>query len=606
MNTSNENFELLYDNKNLLLPLFYYEDDFGFSYSHQYIEENYDDNGKILFSFINSKRPLYAIDDEKTIKKEDFVKKAKEYLSNYNEIAKSIDEAFEFGNTIGGVYGLLLQTYSIDTDELNKIFLDFGYDAYIDNIFNYRIEVVPFTDDIIIDIHRKINYDNINNNYDSNGNKIAKGMQDYLKNTKVRDTQGRPYNVYHTTNGYADFIEFLKSDSKVLSGYDSFYFTNNLLMSSTYTRFKKKVANPEIAEFDYEKQELKNKTAGTFSGYLNITNPLIVDAKGADWNNIEYGIERNAKELKDELRTKLNPNKNKTISKEFLIDFIYELSNNKDFYKTIDMLYSTIDSFNSIEIYKPTTKQELKNELKDFALDGYTILSIDGEEFNVYGKNEKDFLDDFLSIYADNYVDDYVSTRDIENYAHKKGYDGVIIYNVVDYGSSIWGREGLPSGDVYITFNSNQFKEIKNQKPTESPNILKSQEIDAVMQRIIENNSAKPEELNTAEKKEKAKELRKKNRILFGQQFTNDQAPIVAEVVKSATNAKERMALQEQADIASNTARSYKNVVESILTNPLVKITSTPASLYTFNSYLSSAKSSLLKQRRIGIFCCLK
>ena len=49
-------------------------------------------------------------------------------------------------------------------------------------------------------------------------------------------------------------------------------------------------------------------------------------------------------------------------------------------------------------------------------------------------------------------------------------YDGVIFKNVYDYGSYSGENEQIPN-DVYVTFNSNQFKAVDNTKPTSDADI---------------------------------------------------------------------------------------------------------------------------------------
>jgi hypothetical protein len=68
-----------------------------------------------------------------------------------------------------------------------------------------------------------------------------------------------------------------------------------------------------------------------------------------------------------------------------------------------------------------------------------------------------------------------VSTNDVVHnviWQNENGanYDGVIIKNVIDYGTGISKEEALPN-NLYITFNSNQFKAWDNENPTDDPDI---------------------------------------------------------------------------------------------------------------------------------------
>ena len=68
------------------------------------------------------------------------------------------------------------------------------------------------------------------------------------------------------------------------------------------------------------------------------------------------------------------------------------------------------------------------------------------------------------------------STRDIAQKAKKKGYDGVIIKNLVDAGGySFMSGEKVAPSTVVIAFNSNQIKSISNTTPTTNPDIRYSE-----------------------------------------------------------------------------------------------------------------------------------
>lgn len=97
-------------------------------------------------------------------------------------------------------------------------------------------------------------------------------------------------------------------------------------------------------------------------------------------------------------------------------------------------------------------------------------------KYSRYGK-----IDDLFYVAKNDFTDDYIRQQyndwsvtndivkkiiDLNNYG--ENYDGVIIKNVVDYG----GRSDTQEAhDLYITFNSNQFKAIDNLNPTEDSDI---------------------------------------------------------------------------------------------------------------------------------------
>lgn len=93
---------------------------------------------------------------------------------------------------------------------------------------------------------------------DSDGNELSKEQQEYFKDSKVRDENGSLVVVYHGTRK-ADFTVFKRNIN---------YFTDNKEMAESYA------PNNEM-----------------YTGYLNIANPYIVDAKGGKWSAIAIDAE---------------------------------------------------------------------------------------------------------------------------------------------------------------------------------------------------------------------------------------------------------------------------------------------------------------------------
>ena len=65
-----------------------------------------------------------------------------------------------------------------------------------------------------------------------------------------------------------------------------------------------------------------------------------------------------------------------------------------------------------------------------------------------------------------------------ENNTLDSKYDGVIFKNVMDYAGGEYYNENYPPADVYVTFNSNQFKAWDNEHPTSDPDIRYSKDAD--------------------------------------------------------------------------------------------------------------------------------
>ena len=120
----------------------------------------------------------------------------------------------------------------------------------------FETGVVPEYDDSLSQFHYS--------ERDSNGDKLSKEQQNYFKDSKVRDEKGNLLVVYHGTRK-ADFTVFKRNIN---------YFTDSESMAESYSPNGEK-----------------------FTGYLNIVNPLVIDAKNAKWSAVP--IDSKTKKLLD-------------------------------------------------------------------------------------------------------------------------------------------------------------------------------------------------------------------------------------------------------------------------------------------------------------------
>ena len=161
---------------------------------------------------------------------------------------------------------------------------------------------------------------------DSDGNTLSKGQQEYFKDSKARDENGNLLVLYHGTEN-AGFTIF---DSEAGISSPAFFFTNNLEIAKGYSgthdiarmpSFKsveavqKAIKNDMDADIEIRKEDGKyvmyedgdyvdesrnlndlynlynqysgfGGTSANYKVYLNVNNPLIVDAKGKSWDDI--------------------------------------------------------------------------------------------------------------------------------------------------------------------------------------------------------------------------------------------------------------------------------------------------------------------------------
>ena len=197
---------------------------------------------------------------------------------------------------------------------------------------------------------------------DSNGNQLSKEQQEYFKDSKAVDENGNLKVVYHGTRN-ADFTVFKRNAT---------YFTDNKEMADSYS-----------------------PNGDMYEGYVNITKPYEIDAKGEKWSRIPID----------------------DATKKFLQEY------------------------------------------------GSSVFKEDGK----WRTSPADIVAA---------IEEAVDNGDMD-------YDGIIIKNVDDTGSYYKDKDSHLATD-YITFDSNQFKNANNKKPTSNPDIRYSERNNATYAEIQE------------------------------------------------------------------------------------------------------------------------
>ena len=213
-------------------------------------------------------------------------------------------------------------------------------------------------------------------NTDNQGRTLSEGQQEYFKDSMARDDSGNLEVVYHGTNK-AGFMTFNRNYN---------FYTSSRNIAESYTGGTETVnTQRDIEGKTYER-------GGVYEGYVNLKNPLIIDAHGENWSGIplEYiGIE-NIEE----------------VFKEYGSSYFKE-------------------------------KGKLRTSTND-------IVEIIAESGNFE-------------------------------------YDGIIFKNLADRGMYFHNRIDDLSSNVYVTFNSNQFKALDNLNPTTDNDIRYSLDTDGKM-----------------------------------------------------------------------------------------------------------------------------
>lgn len=413
------------------------------------------------------------------------------------------------------------------------------------------------------DIRYSLSVKEANTGVDNQGEKVKPGMQKYMADSKATDEQGNIIRVYHTTTDkIAQFNEFNPVGTPNYRFGDQVvnFYTNSKTMSGSYADYDYKMANTRTTKLNsmqeankyitnfnknnndnfeivkdtttkdgymlmrgnvtYQEYTSKNillrsvvddinnitgeKAKYQYEGYLNITNPYIVDAKESNWDEIITGYDeisvRHAKEIRQEIKDELIELADKSKVEYNLID-----TRRKQIKDEIDSLRNR-EYFTVLGLGDPRFRDEVipqftgkeKTRIKNLLDEYYRITEKPNFPDNYFRDNVEELAEkikqennvyfepmELYKMASNNFEDSAIeetfakkdSTNDIikyvlnENKQGRANYDGVIIQKVMDYGSTNAFDELGAAQDVYVTFNSNQFKAVDNESPTEDSDI---------------------------------------------------------------------------------------------------------------------------------------
>lgn len=306
---------------------------------------------------------------------------------------------------------------------------------------------------------------------DSDGKQLTAEQQEYFKDSKMRDENGNLQVMYHGSQD-AGFHVF---DPNMSDDDTSFFFVDRNDVAASYSGTTETYEAQSIRTADdmnkfiesigaegYEVVEKDGKFTLLYEGdrvadsntakgiyeefcwyegvgegdanykvYLNLKNPLEIDAKGRPWNKIDAEFSQEVYDKYNSLTAE---------EKAALVD----LAEWEDF-----------------RVFNSEIQEAQGNELAS----AYAKM---GEDCNIY---------DLFSVAADNFSEDamrenarkYLNTREYAQRAKAEGYDGVIFRNIIDNGGYSNGSEGAST--VAIAFESNQIKSVANGKPTADADI---------------------------------------------------------------------------------------------------------------------------------------
>ena len=304
-----------------------------------------------------------------------------------------------------------------------------------------------------------------------------KHMSDsYARNSKPVKADTAKLNNIEEANEWLSSQEFKEWDERVSMKLEE---ENGNVKLRVYNKFGERISSYNYDSLDEALRRLKQdaKLVGhsediigkyQYEGYVNITNPYVIDAQGQSWNTIERSF---SQKLYDKYMSLTESEKNRLIDLVEWEDvgvFRDELTNAYELTKLEN--YRNDDEYiqELASIYK---KLFVPNGVNDDIANMNTLFDVAASNF------DDDIIRKFGAIHT-------LTTNDVVKKVlaeNKKGanYDGVIIKNVVDY--AMINRDMSP-GNLYITFRENQFKAHDNLNPTEDKDIrysLSEEDIDA-------------------------------------------------------------------------------------------------------------------------------
>lgn len=303
---------------------------------------------------------------------------------------------------------------------------------------------------------------------DSEGTQLTKNQTEFFKDSKVRDENGRLKVMYHGTErgGFTVFNKDFSDDGRslfftdspmVAKGYSGTYdeiipgkklsvdemtdiindsylwveYDNGeyQIVRNKYGEFKVEYSNKDYDEFvEYLNEEYgSNEPSGNYKVYMNLKNPLVVEAQGRNWDDLPISQTKNVN--------------------RYNYIYITKGANGKYNVEWEDMMNKYGDA-ETAEL----TFAEIKSKFGEYVADEikHGRASIDNI---IIDSRNKELIPR--------------TTRQYSYYAEKHGYDGVIIEDVLDIAIYASGKEKYQTSTVAIAFNPNQIKSVANTNPTE-------------------------------------------------------------------------------------------------------------------------------------------
>ena len=310
--------------------------------------------------------------------------------------------------------------------------------------------------------------DNSSFSLDDKGRLLTKKQQEYFKDSKIRDKNGKLKTMYHGTRNDFTVFDINKSGESSQNAKVGFWFTEN---------------SDGAKNFATSVWYGSNKGAKSMEVYLNITNPKIYEEVN-NTTTLEQ-LNKQSENIK---------NQKKTIEERYSIDSIYPNYSSYEgnlFLKYCAMYGSKYSSYTQTEMLDfikndyniRTNEVDYFNDVKKYSELLNEEKKIERQQENLrYTDSYEQFRGDIYSIVGKDLYDANVGgtgvalnseNEVIEKYVSKlkkEGYDGIIIKDT-NYDTQTLGEKNTQ----YVAFYPSQIKNIDNTNPTSNEDIRYSQ-----------------------------------------------------------------------------------------------------------------------------------
>ena len=373
-----------------------------------------------------------------------------DYTNQFNEFNPVGTPGYRYGDTAVNFY--------TDSKDMSS---SYGYNSISPN--TTRIEAMEDVNKVLGDRYRVEEKDGKYELYDNYEEKIVDNYNKFIKlfNQDQQDILTRTFNKSRgdlLNELSKEEFEFYDRTRRLFQNMLYVQDFSGILYNKVNRTFDEVIAdyleNGKVSPyktFNNQNDLFRNVTSVTspyehyqYNGYLNITNPYIVEGNGKNWNDILQGDNLKAKNmyelLTDDEKTEMTK----------LANLTNEMYDN--FQDKYDAFYQRLLATNEQLYDKVTEDSSIREKLYTTALNNWDERNI-GE---------------LLS--KRNTTNDLVK-QVLEMNENGANYDGVIFNNITDYGWHSAGMDDTQANNVYVTFNSNQFKAADNTNPTEDQDI---------------------------------------------------------------------------------------------------------------------------------------